>query len=126
MKTLSIVLSSLLLSVAAYAVDFASKSTDELLNMRGTMTTQQERTQLHNELQLRQKTMTQEQLKKFQTYPPENRVPKYQNQGQGKGMGQGKGSGKGMGKGQGQGSGKGMGNGGGQGQGGGQGGGKAR
>lgn len=97
MKSLSIILSTVLLSVAAYGANLSSKSTDELLNMRGTMTSQQERTQLHNELQLRQKTMTQEQLKKFQTYPPENRTPKYKNQGQGAGQGKGKGQGQGGG-----------------------------
>ncbi len=95
MKTLSTVLITLLLSTAAYAANLSSKSTDELLNMRGTMTTEQERTQLHNELKLREKTMTQEQIQKFHTYPPENRVPKYKNKcgGQG-GMGQGMGGGK--------------------------------
>ena len=89
MKRLSIILSVLLLSAAAYAADLSSKSTDELLNMRGTMTTEKDRNQLHNELTIREKTMTQEQLKKFKTYPPENRIPKYKNQGQGQGTGQG-------------------------------------
>ncbi|MDA3946675.1 MAG: hypothetical protein PF439_08355 [Helicobacteraceae bacterium] len=93
MKSLSVILSTLLLSIAAYGANLSSKSTDDLLNMRGTMTTQQERTQLHNELKLRQKTMNQEQLNKFQTYPPENRVPKYKNQGQGQGQGSGQGQG---------------------------------
>ncbi len=90
MKTLSTVLITLLLGTAVYGANLSSKSTDELLKMRGTMTTEQERTQLHNELKLREKTMTQEQVKKFHTYPPENRVPKYKNQGQGQGMGGGK------------------------------------
>jgi len=45
-------------------------------------------------LKIREKTMTQEQLKSFHTYPPENRVPKYQNKCSGQGMG---GSGQGMG-----------------------------
>mgnify|MGYP000117686155 CR=1 FL=1 len=89
MKRLSIILSALLLSAAAYAADLSSKSTDALLNMRGTMTTDQERSQLHNELQNREKTMTQEQMRKFKTYPPENRTPKYKNQGQGQRTGQG-------------------------------------
>ena len=99
MKSLSMILSTLLLGVSVYAADFSSKSTDELLNMRGTLTTEQERTQLHNELKIREKTMTQEQLQKFQTYPPENRVRKYKNQGQGPGMGQGSGMGQGKGMG---------------------------
>lgn len=98
MKSLSIILSTLMLGAAVYAADLSSKSTDELLEMRGTMTTQQERNELHNELKIREKTMTQEQLKKFQTYPPENRVRKYQMQGQGKGMGPGAGQGMGKGK----------------------------
>lgn len=94
MKSLSIILSTLVLGTAVYAADFSSKSTDELLKMRGTMTTEQERTQLHNELKIREKTMTQEQLKSFHTYPPENRVPKYKNKCGGQGMG---GGGQGMG-----------------------------
>jgi len=89
MKSLSIILGTLLLGAAVYAADLSSKSTDELLNMRGTMTTEQERNELHNELKIREKTMTQEQLKKFNTYPPENRVPKYKNQCGGQGMGGG-------------------------------------
>ncbi|MGB5964520.1 MAG: hypothetical protein WBF77_05985 [Sulfurimonadaceae bacterium] len=93
MKSLSIILSTLLLSAAAYAADLSSKSTDELLNMRGTMTTDQDRKQLHNELTIREKTMNQEQLQKFKTYPPENRVRKYKGQGQGQGQGQGMGGG---------------------------------
>ena len=93
MKRLSIILSALLLSAAAYAAGLSSKSTDALLNMRGTMTTEQDRNQLHKELQIREKTMTQEQLKKFKTYPPENRTPKYKNQGQGHGQGTGQGGG---------------------------------
>lgn len=80
MKTVTITLISLLVASALYAVDFKSKSTDELLEMRGTMTSEQERTQLHNELKLREKTMTKEQVKKFHTYPPENRVRKFKNQ----------------------------------------------
>jgi hypothetical protein len=99
MKRLSVFVVMLLLGAAAYAADLKSKSTDELLQMRGTMTTQQERNELHNELKIREKKMTQEQLKKFHTYPPESRVPKYKMQGQGKGMGPGAGQGKGMGKG---------------------------
>jgi len=89
MKVLSFVLSTLMLGAAVYAADLTSKSTDELLKMRGTMTTEQERTQLHNELKIREKTMTQEQLKSFHTYPPENRVPKYKNKCGGQGMGGG-------------------------------------
>ena len=91
MKSLSVLLGILLLGGLVYAADFSSKSTDELLGMRGTMTTQEERNALHNELKIREKTMTQEQLKKFRTYPPENRVPKYKNQGQGMGQGMGQG-----------------------------------
>ncbi|MCJ7766731.1 MAG: hypothetical protein MUP09_12490 [Thiovulaceae bacterium] len=106
MKSLSIILSTLLLGAAVYAADFSSKSTDELLGMRGTMTTEQERSELHNELMMREKTMTKDQLEKFKTYPPENRVKKFKNQGQGQGMGQGKGMGQGQGMGGGMGGGK--------------------
>ncbi len=95
MKTLSLIISALLLGAAVYAADFSSKSTDELLNMRGTLTTLQERNELHNELMTRQKTMTKEQLKQFNTYPPENRVRKNQGMGQGQGMGRGQGMGQG-------------------------------
>jgi Fic family protein len=75
---------------------FRTMSTDELLEKRGTMTTQQEREQLHNELMSRQKTMTKEQYEKFMKRP-ENRVPKMKNQGSGQGMMQGGGMGSGMG-----------------------------
>lgn len=89
MKRISMILGALLLSAVAYGADLSSKSTDELLSMRGTMATEQERNELHNELKIREKTMTEEQLKKFQTYPPEERVRKYKNQGQGMGQGMG-------------------------------------
>lgn len=75
---------------------FRTMSTDELLEKRGTMTTQQEREQLHNELMSRQKTMTKEQYEKFMN-KPENRTPKMKNQDSGKGMMQGGGMGSGMG-----------------------------
>ena len=101
MKSLSIILSTLLLGAVAYGAGLSSKSTDELLNMRGTMTTDQDRNQLHNELTIREKTMTKEQMQKFKTYPPENRTPKYKNQGQGQGQGQGMGQGQGQGQGMG-------------------------
>ena len=106
MKSLSIILSTLLLGAVAYGAGLSSKSTDDLLNMRGTMTTDQDRNQLHNELTIREKTMTQEQLQKFKTYPPENRVRKYKGQEQGQGQGQGQGMGQGQGQGQGMGGGK--------------------
>jgi hypothetical protein len=98
MKSLSLIIGALLLGAAAYAANYSSKSTDELLNMRGTLTTVQERNELHNELTIREKTMTQEQLKKFKTYPPENRTSKGQGMGPGK-CGQGKCSGMGQGMG---------------------------
>ena len=79
---------------------FRNMSTDELLEKRGTMTTQQEREQLHNELMSRQKTMTKEQHDKFMN-KPENRTPKKKNQGSGQGMMQGGGMGGGMGGGKG-------------------------
>lgn len=75
---------------------FKEMKTDELLEKRGTMTSQQEREQLHNELMNRQQTMTQEQKEKFMN-KPENRTPKMKNQGQGQGMMKGSGMGGGKG-----------------------------
>lgn len=66
---------------------FQNVKTDELLEKRGTMTQQQEREQLHNELKFREKTMTQEQKRRFDQRPPENRVKK--GMGSGGGMGGG-------------------------------------
>ncbi len=68
---------------------FKNMKTDELLEKRGTMTSQQEREQLHNELMTREQKMTKEQKEKFNKRPPENRIPK--GMGQGGGMGGGKG-----------------------------------
>lgn len=68
---------------------FKTMNTDELLEKRGTMTTQQEREALHNELMSRQSTMTQEQKEKFMKRP-ENRVPKMKNMSPGSGMGKGR------------------------------------
>lgn len=73
-------------------------STDELLEKRGTMTTQREREELHNELMNRQQTMTKEQKQKFNNRP-ENRTPKMKNQGDGGGMMQGQRNGMGSGMG---------------------------
>lgn len=77
---------------------FKEMKTDELLEKRGTMTSQQEREQLHNELMNRQQTMTQEQKEKFMN-KPENRTPKMKNQGQEQGMMKGQRNGMGGGKG---------------------------
>jgi len=79
---------------------FKEMKTDELLEKRGTMTTQQEREALHNELMSRQQTMTKEQHEKFMN-KPENRTPKMKNQGSGQGMMQGNGMGSKMGGGMG-------------------------
>lgn len=67
---------------------YKNMKTDELLEKRGTMATDQERQQLHNELMERQQTMTKEQKEKFLNRP-ENRTPKMKNQGDGRGMMQG-------------------------------------
>ena len=75
---------------------FKNMSTDELLEKRGTMTTQEEREALHKELMSRQATMTKEQKEKFMNRP-ENRMPKGMMQGQGQGMMQGQGGGMGRG-----------------------------
>lgn len=79
---------------------FKEMKTDELLEKRGTMTTQQERETLHNELMNRQQTMTKEQHDKFMS-KPENRTPKMKNQGSGQGMMKGNGMGSKMGSGMG-------------------------
>lgn len=79
---------------------FKNMSTDELLEKRGTMTTQEEREALHKELVSRQATMTKEQKEKFMKRP-ENRMPKGMMQGQGQGMMQGQGGGMGGGMGRG-------------------------
>ncbi|MCK9373801.1 MAG: hypothetical protein M0P91_11420 [Sulfuricurvum sp.] len=83
---------------------FHTMKTDELLEKRGTMTTQQDREQLHNELMSRQQTMTKEEKEKFMQRP-ENRTPKMKNMGQGQGMMQGQGNGMGSGGGMGKGMG---------------------
>lgn len=93
MKRLRLLAAIALLITTACAADFSSMSTDELLDKRGTLTTTQERQELHKELKIREESMTQEQLKRFNTYPPENRVRKYKNQGQGMGRGTGQGRG---------------------------------
>lgn len=71
---------------------FKQMSTDELLEKRGTMTSRQDRKQLHDELVERQKDMTKEQKEKFSNRP-QNRIPKRANQGErcaaGGGMGGG-------------------------------------
>ncbi|MGA9046679.1 hypothetical protein [Sulfuricurvum sp.] len=77
---------------------FKNMGTDDLLQQRGTVTSQREREQLHNELMNRQQTMNKEQKEKFNKRP-ENRTPKMKNQGDGKGMMQGQSSGMGGGMG---------------------------
>ncbi|MDP2851689.1 MAG: hypothetical protein Q8O20_11530 [Sulfuricurvum sp.] len=83
---------------------FKEMKTEELLEKRGTITTQQEREALHNELMTRQQSMSKEQNEKFMS-KPENRTPKMKNQGSGQGMMQGGGMGSGMGGGMGGGKG---------------------
>lgn len=85
-------------AVTAFGADYSGMSTDELLSLRGTPKTQQERQALHNELQSRYQHMTQEQQQEFNNRP-----------GKGMGPGQGMGPGNGMGAGQGMGPGKGKG-----------------
>ena len=88
-----------LVSATLLASNLSMKSTDELLNMRGTLTTQQERTALHNELRVRERTMTQEQKRTFSKRPA--------NAGQGRGMGRSNRNGQGRGMGQNRGGGAG-------------------
>ncbi len=79
-------------------------STDDLLQKRGTMTTQQEREALHNELMNRQQSMTKEQSEKWMNRP--DKTPNnWGNQGQGNAYGQGQGIMQGQGKGGGKGKG---------------------
>lgn len=83
---------------------FKTMSTDELLDKRGKMTTQQEREALHNELMNRQQTMSKEQNEKWMNRPDktsnswgsQNQGNAY-GQGQGMMQGQHKGAGKGKG-----------------------------
>ncbi|WP_373071806.1 hypothetical protein [Sulfurimonas sp.] len=101
MKSFKLIAVAMLFSsMGLYAANYGSMSTDELLELRGTPKTQQERNELHYELQNRYKSMNQEQKERFNTRP-------------GKGMGQGQGMQKGMGQGmkKGMGQGQGMGKG---------------
>ncbi len=111
MKSFKVIAIAMLFgSMSLFAANYGSMSTDELLDLRGTPKTQQERNQLHNELQNRYQTMSQEQKQRFNTVPGKG-MGKSQNQGQGMGQGMKKGMGKcqGMKKGMGQGQGMGKG-----------------
>jgi len=90
MKPIAWMAAVALLAAGAMAADLSKKSTDELLQMRGTMTTAQERNELHNELQKRYETMTQEQKQEFNNRP-QNRPANGMGGGMGPGMGGGKG-----------------------------------
>lgn len=99
MKKVMIMLSAAALcATVVCAENFGAMSTDQLLEKRGTLTNQQERMELHNELMNRQQTMTKEQQQKFMN-KPENATPKMKNQGQGQGMMQGQRNGMGSGMG---------------------------
>ena len=77
------------LSIAATlssATDLSKMSTDALLDLRGTLTTQQERGALHKELQNRSTTMTPAQMERY-FMPPANK--QFNNRGS-RGMGDGK------------------------------------
>lgn len=72
MKKLIMILLTLTLSIGvAYAANFSTYTTDELLGMRGTMcnATLQERNALHTELTKRTAEMTAEQKQEFATRP---------------------------------------------------------
>ena len=88
MKKIMII--SALACMALWATDFSQMSTEELMNMRGTVSLD-ERPAFQQEMQKRMQTLT-----------PEERQ-KYMGAGQGKGMGNGMSQGKGMGNGMGQG-----------------------
>ncbi len=62
---------------------FKNMKTDELLEKRGMMMSQEERDQLNNELMSREQKMTKEQKEKLNKRPPENRTPNGMNKGGG-------------------------------------------
>ncbi|MDH4944839.1 hypothetical protein [Sulfurimonas sp. C5] len=110
MKSLKIAAVAMLLgSMSLFGANYGSMSTDELLDLRGTPKTQQERNELHNELQNRYKTMSQEQKQRFNSKPGKGMgqkpMPKKGGMGQGMGKCQGMKQG-GMGQGQGMGKGR--------------------
>lgn len=108
MKSLKITAVAILLgSISLFGANYGSMSTDELLDLRGTPKTQQERNELHNELQNRYQTMSQEQKERFNSKPGKGMGQKTMpNQGMGKGMGKCQGMKNGMGQGQGMGKGR--------------------
>ena len=81
MKQLVIIV---LLATAAWSVDFSQLSTEELMQLRGTLS-QSERPAFRAEMQKRMQTMSAEEKQQMM---------------QGRGMGKGKGQGRGMGQGQ--------------------------
>lgn len=94
-------------SMSLFGANYGSMSTDELLDLRGTPKTQQERNELHNELQNRYQTMSEEQKQRFNSRPGKGMGQKTMpNQGMKKGMGKCQGMKKGMGPGQGMGKGR--------------------
>jgi uncharacterized membrane protein len=95
MKTLAITASLLLASTILMGANYGKMSTDELLNLRGTPKTMEERHQLHNELQKRYEHMSQEQKQRFDSRPGNRK-------GGGMGTGRGMGGGQGMGGGRGR------------------------
>jgi hypothetical protein len=86
MKKIMII--SALACMALWATDFSQMSTEELMNMRGTVSLDE------------RPTFQQEMQKRMQTLTPEERQ-KYMGSGQRQGMGKGMGAGQGMGQGQG-------------------------
>ena len=75
-----------LLATAAWSVDYSQMSTDELIQLRGTLS-QSERPAFRDEMKKRMQSMTPEQKQQMM-------------QGRGMGQGKGQGMGKGMGRGQ--------------------------
>ncbi len=104
MKSFKIAAVTILLgSMSLFGANYGSMSTDELLDLRGTPKTQQERNELHNELQNRYQTMSQEQKQRFNSKPGKGMGQKPMPK---KGMGKCQGMKKGMGQGQGMGKGR--------------------
>ncbi len=91
MKKIMII--SALACMALWATDFSQMSTEELMNMRGTVPLD-ERPAFQQEMQKRMQTLTPEERQKYMGSQGQG-----MNKGSGNGMGQGQGMGNGMGQG---------------------------
>lgn len=87
-----VIFASALLGMSLFATDFASMSTEELVNLRGTVNVE-ERAAFREEMMKRVQTMTAEEKQKYNIGRGLGGSPKG---GGGMGMGMGPGGGKGM------------------------------